>query len=68
MGDNKQVPQGQKFVAGTGLSSQLRGRTLSAAVTTDYPSPLETDFELKEFYKSENTERKLVSHCVCTGL
>lgn len=60
MGDNKQVPQGQKFVAGTRLSSQLRARTLSAAVTIDCLSLLETDFELKYYYKSENTERKLV--------
>lgn len=44
MGDNKQAPKGKKFVTGTGLSSQLRVRTLSAAGTTDFPSPLEIDF------------------------
>lgn len=60
MGDNKQVPQGQTFVAGTGLRSQLRARTLSAAVTIDCPSLLEIDFELQDHYKSENIERKLV--------
>lgn len=64
MGDNKQVPQGQKFVVETGLSSQLRARTLSAAVAIDCPSPLEMDFELKTYYKSGNTERKLVLACL----
>lgn len=52
-------PQGQKFVAGTGLSSQLRARTLSAAVTTDCP-----DFEFKNYCKSGNTKRKLFLACL----
>lgn len=44
MGDNKRVPQGQKLVVETGLSSQLTDGTLSAAVAADCPSPLEMDF------------------------
>lgn len=51
-------------MAETGVSSQLRARTLSAAVTIDCPHPLEIDFELKDYYKSENTERKLVWACL----